>query len=158
MQRTLTLWARLNPGFIASSPQLHKVLPLLLCNIPSFLSLFQSPHLFYYFLQELLHTFLPPAHLFAPNWKMKRPEVERENWLNKAEKQVRNPQFHDKGTKVPGKTDWKYVMMQRMCGEWRCESLHLQKHCSLLELMCDMMSLVFTRGLVIWHRELCYQI
>lgn len=58
MQRTLTLWARLSPGFIASSPQLHKVLSLLLCNIPSFFSLFQSPHLFYYFLQELLHTFL----------------------------------------------------------------------------------------------------
>lgn len=136
MQRTLTLWARPSPAFITSSPQLYKVPPLLLCNIPCFFSLFQSPHLFYYFLQELLHPFLPPAHLFASSWEVKRLEVERENWWNKVGKQLKNPQFHKKGTKVPGKTDWKDVTMQKMCGELGCESLHLQKHCSVLELMC----------------------
>lgn len=32
-----------NPAFIASSPQLHKALPLLLCNSPSFFPLFSTP-------------------------------------------------------------------------------------------------------------------
>lgn len=133
MQRTSTLWARPNPAFIASSPQLLKVLHLLPCNILSFFSLFQSPHLFYCF---LFAQFSAPCTSFASNWEAKRPEVERENWWNKVGKQLRNLQFHDKGTKVPGKTDWKDVMMQRMCGESGCESLHLQKHCSVLESMC----------------------
>lgn len=62
----------------------------------------------------------------------------------------------NKGTKVPGKKDWKDVMMQRICGKSEFEStetlLNVGAH------VCGMISLVFTRDLVIQQRELCYQV
>lgn len=142
MQRTLTLWARPNPAFTASSPQLYEVIPLLLCNFFLFPVPVSTPALLLC-ARAFAHFSAPPAHLFPSIWEAKSPEVERENaWkertggtrLENNQEICRNP-FHDKGTKVPGKTDWKDVMMQRMCGESGCESLHLQKHCSVLEPM-----------------------
>lgn len=41
--------------------------------------------------------------------------------------------------------------------ELGCENLCLRKHCSVLEAMCSMISLVLTGALVIWQHEICYQ-
>lgn len=61
----------------------------------------------------------------------------------------------NKGTKVPGKKDWKDIM-QRICG--KSEFVSTETLLNVGAHVCDMISLVFTRGLVTQQHELCYQV
>lgn len=151
MQRTLTLWARPNSAFIASSPQLHKVLPLLLCNILSFFSLFQSPRLSYCFL-------FAPSTSFCLQLGSKKTRGEKEELVEQGWKTTKESAVSWQGNQGARKNRLERCHnAKNVCGIRVWEFASTETLLSVGAHVCVIWySWYFTRGLVTWQHELCY--